>query len=144
MTYNCIQAIHFLSVRVFPGNRTHNLCAANCNTLPLSHRNSNHMSLCSWVVEPPLSYSVGKGPKWLFWHWRLQTPVLGGWFSVLKICNKHPQGEHCKSNHLWKQEHSSLKSVSWVHPNACFTFFALQCIIYLYNVFRMMIVRCRG
>ncbi len=25
----CIQAIHFLSVHVFPGNRTHNLCAAN-------------------------------------------------------------------------------------------------------------------
>ncbi len=25
----CIQAIHFLSVGVFPGNRTHNLCAAN-------------------------------------------------------------------------------------------------------------------
>ncbi len=25
----CIQAIHFLSVRVFPRNRTHNLCAAN-------------------------------------------------------------------------------------------------------------------
>ncbi len=24
-----IQAIHFLSVHVFPGNRTHNLCAAN-------------------------------------------------------------------------------------------------------------------
>ncbi len=25
----CIQAIHFLSVCVFPGNQTHNLCAAN-------------------------------------------------------------------------------------------------------------------
>ncbi len=25
----CIQAIHFLSVHVFPGNWTHNLCAAN-------------------------------------------------------------------------------------------------------------------
>ncbi len=26
----CIQAIHFLSVHVFPGNRTHNFfCAAN-------------------------------------------------------------------------------------------------------------------
>ncbi len=25
----CIQAIHFLSVCVFPGNRTHNLCTAN-------------------------------------------------------------------------------------------------------------------
>ncbi len=25
----CIQAIHFLSVCMFPGNRTHNLCAAN-------------------------------------------------------------------------------------------------------------------
>ncbi len=25
----CIQAIHLLSVHVFPGNRTHNLCAAN-------------------------------------------------------------------------------------------------------------------
>ncbi len=25
----CIQAINFLSVCVFPGNRTHNLCAAN-------------------------------------------------------------------------------------------------------------------
>ncbi len=25
----CIQAIHFLSVCVFPGKRTHNLCAAN-------------------------------------------------------------------------------------------------------------------
>ncbi len=25
----CIQAIHVLSVYVFPGNRTHNLCAAN-------------------------------------------------------------------------------------------------------------------
>ncbi len=25
----CIQAIHFLSVCVFPGNRTHNLCAAD-------------------------------------------------------------------------------------------------------------------
>ncbi len=25
----CIQAIHFLSVHVFPGNRTHNLCVAN-------------------------------------------------------------------------------------------------------------------
>ncbi len=25
----CIQVIHLLSVRVFPGNRTHNLCAAN-------------------------------------------------------------------------------------------------------------------
>ncbi len=25
----CIRDIHFLSVCVFPGNRTHNLCAAN-------------------------------------------------------------------------------------------------------------------
>ncbi len=25
----CIQVIHFLSVHVFPGNRTHNLCAAS-------------------------------------------------------------------------------------------------------------------
>ncbi len=25
----CIQAIHFLSVYVFPGNQTHNVCAAN-------------------------------------------------------------------------------------------------------------------
>ncbi len=25
----CIQAIHVLSVHVFPGNRTHNLCAAH-------------------------------------------------------------------------------------------------------------------
>ncbi len=25
----CIQAMHVLSVRVFPGNQTHNLCAAN-------------------------------------------------------------------------------------------------------------------
>ncbi len=25
----CIQVIHLLSVHVFPGNRTHNLCAAN-------------------------------------------------------------------------------------------------------------------
>ncbi len=25
----CIQVIHVLSVRVFPGNWTHNLCAAN-------------------------------------------------------------------------------------------------------------------
>ncbi len=25
----CIQAIYFLAVCVFPGNRTHNLCAAN-------------------------------------------------------------------------------------------------------------------
>ncbi len=35
-----IQAIHFLSVRVFPGNRTHNLCAANAMLQPLSHRNT--------------------------------------------------------------------------------------------------------
>ncbi len=25
----CIQVIHFLSLHVFPGNRTYNLCAAN-------------------------------------------------------------------------------------------------------------------
>ncbi len=25
----CIQVIHFLSVHVFPGNQTHNLCTAN-------------------------------------------------------------------------------------------------------------------
>ncbi len=25
----CIQVIQFLAVHVFPGNRTHNLCAAN-------------------------------------------------------------------------------------------------------------------
>ncbi len=29
-----------LSVCVFPGNRTHNLCTANSNALPLSHRNT--------------------------------------------------------------------------------------------------------
>ncbi len=36
----CIQVIHFLSVHVFPGNRTHNLCAANAMLYPLSHRNT--------------------------------------------------------------------------------------------------------
>ncbi len=25
----CIQAIHFLSLHMFPGNQTHNICAAN-------------------------------------------------------------------------------------------------------------------
>ncbi len=43
----CIQAIRFLSVYVFPVNWTHNLCAAN-TMLPLSHRNtavkSRHMT----------------------------------------------------------------------------------------------------
>ncbi len=33
-----IQAIHLLSVCVFPGNRTHNLRAANAMLYPLSHR----------------------------------------------------------------------------------------------------------
>ncbi len=30
----CIQVIHFLSVCVFPGNRTHNLCTANAMLYP--------------------------------------------------------------------------------------------------------------
>ncbi len=35
----CIKVIHFLSVYVFPGNWTHNLCAANAmlTTEPQEH-----------------------------------------------------------------------------------------------------------
>ncbi len=36
----CIQAIHFLSVCVFPRNWTHNILRCWRNVLPLSHRNS--------------------------------------------------------------------------------------------------------
>ncbi len=43
-TYNCIQAIHFSLVCVFPGNRTHNLLRFWCNALLLSHRNT-------WLIE---------------------------------------------------------------------------------------------
>ncbi len=35
-----IQAIHLLSVCVFPVNWTHNLLHCKCSALPLSHRNS--------------------------------------------------------------------------------------------------------
>ncbi len=36
----CIQAIHLYCQYVFPGNRTHNLCTAKRDALPLSHRNT--------------------------------------------------------------------------------------------------------
>ncbi len=30
-----------------------------------------------YFVAPREFYSEGKGPKWLFWRWRLQTPGVG-------------------------------------------------------------------
>ncbi len=52
----CIQVTHFLSVYVFPGNRTHNLLRCWRNALPLSHRGSWLLNIhhSIWVVVLPL------------------------------------------------------------------------------------------
>ncbi len=39
-----------------------------------------------YFVAPSGFYSVGKGWKWLFWHWRLQTPELG---LLLYYCKRY-------------------------------------------------------
>ncbi len=41
-----------------------------------------------YFVAPSEFYSVGKGPKWLFWRWRLQTPDLGCCFVNLDVTCK--------------------------------------------------------
>ncbi len=43
----CIQAIHLYCQYEFPGNRTHNLCAANAMLQSLSHRNTYY----SLIIE---------------------------------------------------------------------------------------------
>ncbi len=59
----CIQAIHYFSLCVFPGNRTHNLLRCLLNALPLSHRNTwwrtrlFQLYSCIYMVHL----------KWLLW-----------------------------------------------------------------------------
>ncbi len=57
-----------------------------------------------YFVAPHEFYSVGKGPKWLFWHWRLQTPALVPFWIVSQqhvlcaapyTCNIYVQRKAC-------------------------------------------------
>ncbi len=66
----CIQVIHFLSVHVFPGNRTHNLCAASAMLYVWRKGGEAHSPSClTSSVKFPQSVmiwgamsSVGVGP----------------------------------------------------------------------------------
>ncbi len=65
----CIQAIHFLSVYVFPGNQTHNVCAANAmlyhwatGTVQIRLHSGDAFSLwCHLNSESALRNSLLKG-----------------------------------------------------------------------------------
>ncbi len=58
----CIQAIHLLSVCVFPGNRTHNLCAANA-------------MLHHWATE-----TLSKYTKYTKYHiYQCNLPLISVW-----------------------------------------------------------------
>ncbi len=46
---HCIQAIHVLSLCVFPGNRTHNLCAANAMLYHSATEHCETTGLESWT-----------------------------------------------------------------------------------------------
>ncbi len=46
----CIQVIHFLSVCVFPGNRTHNLCAANTMLYHWATGTLNYIAVTYWHI----------------------------------------------------------------------------------------------
>ncbi len=58
----CIQAIHFLSVCVFPGNRTHNLCAANAM---LYHQATG--TLYTIIIIKNHLFSTGVGQSKMDW-----------------------------------------------------------------------------
>ncbi len=50
----CIQVIHILSVYVFPGNQTHNLCAANAMLYHWATRTQFH----SYILYLKLVFKI--------------------------------------------------------------------------------------